>query len=355
MLGAALRPGGQPSHAYLFHGPPGAGKAAAARAFAAELLAEGASNPDGVRDRVERESHPDLTWVRASGAREMRKADIDEPVVAAASRRPFEASKRVFVIEGAETMNAEAANRMLKTLEEPADYVHLVLLSDRPEQVLPTIRSRCLAVRFDAPTEAQLEEQLAGRGIAGDQARACARLALGDANRALAMAFDEGAKLRLNAERFARAARHDKLTERPWTAIVGQAQALAAQTEDELNEQAKTAAETLPKRERTKYEKDAKADAHRVWRRVRTSALGEALRLAGLWYRDLGCIVDGAPELIYAVDRQSELQADAQGLSSHRLREAVELVDQTRASLSLYPDDLLQLEALAYRLARTLS
>ena len=76
--------------------------------------------------------------------------------------------------------------------------------------------------------------------------------------------------------------------------------------------------ETLPKRERNKYEKDAKADAHRVWRRVRTAALDEGLRLAGLWYRDLACIVDGA-------------------------------------SLSLFPDDHLQLEALAYRLARTLS
>ena len=113
VLGSALAPGGNPSHAYLFHGPPGAGKAAAARAFAAELLAEGASNPDGVRDRAERESHPDLTWVRASGASEMRKEDIEEPVVAAAARTPFEATKRVFVIEAADTMNSQAANRML--------------------------------------------------------------------------------------------------------------------------------------------------------------------------------------------------------------------------------------------------
>ena len=355
VLGSALEPGGKPSHAYLFHGPPGAGKAAAARAFAAELLAEGATNPDGVRDRAERESHPDLTWVRASGASEMRRADIDEPVVAAAARRPFESSKRVFVIEGADTMNAEAANRMLKTLEEPASYVHLVLLTDRPEQVLPTISSRCLAVRFDAPTEAQLEEQLGARGIAPEVAQACAKLALGDANRALAMALGEGAQQRANAERFARCARHNKLSDQPWMALITLAQTSAAAIEDRLNEEAKTEAESLPKKERNKYEKDAKADAHRVWRRVRTSALDEGLRLAGLWYRDLACVVDGAPDLIYAIDRRTELEADAAGLSSHRLRDAIALVDATRASLSIYPDDQLQLEALAYRLARKLS
>ena len=63
--------------------------------------------------------HPDLTWVAPSGAAEMLVADIEEPVVAAATRTPFEARRRVFVIERAETMNDQAANRMLKTLEEP--------------------------------------------------------------------------------------------------------------------------------------------------------------------------------------------------------------------------------------------
>ncbi len=72
-----------------------------------------------VRDRVQRGTHPDLTWVTPSGAAEMLVSDIDEPVVAAAARTPFEASRRVFVIEGAETMNEQAANRLLKTLEEP--------------------------------------------------------------------------------------------------------------------------------------------------------------------------------------------------------------------------------------------
>src|SRR3954464_4224576 len=74
-----------PSHAYLFHGPAGAGKRDVARAFAAELLAAGAPAPDTPRARVMRGTPPDLSWVAPSGAADMLVSDIDEPVVAAAT------------------------------------------------------------------------------------------------------------------------------------------------------------------------------------------------------------------------------------------------------------------------------
>src|SRR3954447_10273096 len=73
-LGAALA--STPSHAFLFHGPAGTGKRTAARAFAAELLAEGDADPDGVRHRVQAGTHPDLTWVKPTGAAQMRAADV---------------------------------------------------------------------------------------------------------------------------------------------------------------------------------------------------------------------------------------------------------------------------------------
>src|SRR3954447_11788096 len=155
-----------PSHAYLFHGPAGAGKRDVARAFAAELLAEGAADPDNARARALRGTHPDLTWVAPSGAADMLVSDIDEPVVAAAARTPFESARRVFVIERADTMNDEAANRMLKTLEEPPAFAHLVLLTDRPGNVLPTIASRCQHVRFDALPAGEPAARVRGRGRA---------------------------------------------------------------------------------------------------------------------------------------------------------------------------------------------
>ncbi|MGH2782506.1 MAG: AAA family ATPase, partial [Thermoleophilaceae bacterium] len=132
-----------PSHAYLFHGPAGTGKRTVARAFAAELLAEGSGDPDDVRLRVAHGTHPDLTWVRPSGAHVMRVDDVGGPVVSAATRTPFEARRRVFVLERVDTMNDEVANRLLKTLEEPAAFVHLILLTDALGRVIETVVSRC--------------------------------------------------------------------------------------------------------------------------------------------------------------------------------------------------------------------
>jgi DNA polymerase-3 subunit delta' len=160
VIGPALAPGGRASHAYLFHGPAGSGKRTAARALAAELLAAGSANPESARARARSGAHPDLTWVRPSGAHEMLVADIDGPVVGAASKTPFEAACRVFVIERADTLNDEGANRMLKTLEEPASFVHLILLTDRLVEVLPTIVSRCQLVRFEASSADEIAARL---------------------------------------------------------------------------------------------------------------------------------------------------------------------------------------------------
>src|SRR5438874_986819 len=93
VLGAALPPQGRPSHAYLFGGPAGAGKRTVARAFAAALLAEGAPDPEAVAGRVERGSHPDLTWVTPSGAHELLVGDVDTAVVGAPALRPRRAER----------------------------------------------------------------------------------------------------------------------------------------------------------------------------------------------------------------------------------------------------------------------
>ncbi|MFZ1994274.1 MAG: AAA family ATPase, partial [Solirubrobacteraceae bacterium] len=173
VLAPALATPSEPSHAYLFHGPGGAGKRAAARALAAELLAQGEADSDSARARVMSGAHPDLTWVVPSGAHEILVSDIDGPVISAASRTPFESSRRVFVIERADELGDEAANRMLKTLEEPAAFVHLILLTDRLGEILPTIRSRCQTVRFEAPSEQEVAAGIQELGVTADTALAC--------------------------------------------------------------------------------------------------------------------------------------------------------------------------------------
>jgi len=348
VLGPALPPRGGASHAYLFYGLPGTGKREIARAFAAALLADGARDPGAVAARIAGGSHPDLTWVTPSGAAELLVADIQEPVVAAATRTPFESARRVFVIEGVDTMNDQAANRMLKTLEEPPWFVHLLLLTDRREDVLPTIVSRCQQVRFDPLPAALIAERL--QTAEPERAQACARLALGDALQAERLASEEGGALRASAEEFVRSALAGSTGGRPWTGMLDVARAAGSSAGEEAQERMARELELVPGKERRRYEREGQDARRRGERRMRTRTLDLALRLGELWLRDLLCVCEGAPELIHAVDRREELEGDARERSGARLREGIELVQDTRLRLALNVSEELALEALAYRL-----
>ena len=354
VLAAALPPRGRPSHAYLFHGPAGSGKATVGRAFAAALLGEGAAEPREVARRVEAGVHPDLTWVAPASAAGILVGDVDEPVVAAAARTPFEASRRVFVLEDADELNDQAANRMLKTLEEPASFVHLLLLTARPREVLPTIASRCQHVRFDAPAPEAIAARLEGNGVASEQALACARLGLGDARRALALATGEGPALREAAQALVRGALADALADRPWVVLVEQARARGERAEAEAQGAAAAELDAVPKRERRRVEREAAERARRAARRARTAALDQGLSLVGLWLRDVACVADGEPGLAHHLDRARELATDARDRDPRRLRAGIDAVDDARAALRLNATEELAVEALAYRLARVL-
>jgi DNA polymerase-3 subunit delta' len=357
---------GSPSHAYLFHGPAGTGKRTVARAFAAALLSDGTRGPGAVAERIARGTHPDLTWVTPSGAAEMLVSDIEEPVVTAATRTPFESSRRIFVIEGAETMNDQAANRMLKTLEEPPPYVHLILLADRLQDVLATISSRCQLVRFDPLPSARIEARLAGAdandtnaehaGLDTTRLAACARLALGDARLAARLADERGAALRKSAEDLARQAlAGEDGSMRPWLAMLEVAKGAGARAGEEIGERLGRDLELLPSRERKRHEREGADARRRAERRARTGALDLGLRLTELWLRDVWCVTQGADDLIHAVDRREVLQGDAAGREGDGLRRAVELVGDTRSRLTLNVSEELALEALAYRLRSTLN
>jgi DNA polymerase III subunit delta' len=351
VLGAALRD--RPSHAYLFHGPAGSGKREAAREFAAELLSRDAPDPENARARALAGAHPDLTWVAPSGAHIMLRGDVDQSVVAASSHTPFESAWRVFVLERADTMDDPAANTLLKTLEEPPSYVVLILLTDRPTQVLPTITSRCQGVRFDAPPPGRLAERLEAQGVDPGTAGACARLSLGDGERALALALGDGPALRARAEAFARAALDREVGKvKPWTEVLAAARTAGDAAQAELEQALATELEYLPKKEHRRKQTEFTERARRAARRAETGALDHALQLVGLWFRDLACIAADAEELVLASDRLGALRAGAR--DAHALHAALELVEDTRARLPFNVSYDLALQALAYRLERTL-
>jgi len=348
--------GAGPSHAYLLHGPPGSGKRAVARAFAAALLAHGAADPAGVRARVEHGAHPDLTWVVPSGAHEMLVADVEEPVVAAAAMTPFEAARRVFVLERADTLIDQAANKLLKTLEEPAPFVHLLLLTDRLGEVLPTIRSRCQLVRFDALPPQALAERLGRRGVPPEQAAACARLALGDGERALELALGDGPALRAGGEALARAALAGTVgADAPWRGLLDVRGTRGEAAVAELRARLADELELVPRRERRRVENEFDQRMRRTRRRVETDALDLGLQLTSLWLRDVACVAWGAEDLVHHVDRGAALAQDAEGRDPQRLRAGVELVEGTRRRLRSNVSEELALEVLAYRLEELLT
>jgi DNA polymerase-3 subunit delta' len=334
-LTAALATG--PSHAYLFRGPRGAGKGAVARGFAAEILAEGATDPDDARRRamLNPSPHPDLVWLTPPGAQHMVE-EVRERVIRASSYRPFEGEKRVFVIEAAEAMRDESQNALLKTLEEPPEFVHLILLTSEPAALLETISSRCQPIDFvPLPPEA-IEAQLGAAG-SPDELAAVARLSAGDLDRARFLLSDAGRELRASALE--------------WKQLLGAAEAAGEEVEDATRKALEAEVEAGVKRSA----KDIADEAKRAGRRRRTEVLDLGLELVGSWFRDLAAFASGAEEVVFNSDRLAQLQAEAAGLDPSGPRQAVELVEDTRRRLDLNVSEELALEALSFRLAAVMS
>jgi DNA polymerase III subunit delta' len=350
-LAAALRAG--PSHAYLFRGPRGSGKRAAARAFAAEILAAGATDPEDARRRalLDPSPHPDLVWLLPRGAQHLVE-EVRERVIRGASYRPFEGRKRVFVIERAEAMRDESQNALLKTLEEPAHFAHLLLVTAEPEVLLETIVSRCQQVDFAALRPEAVQKALAGLGVGEEELGAAARLAAGDIERARFLVSEHGRRIRAEAEVCARAARAGEVAAAPWSSLLDGAEAVGEEASAQV---LAAAAEDEVPGLRPHSRRETAEEAKRVGRRRRTEVLDLGLELCAAWFRDLGAVAAGAPEVVFNRDRAAELEADADGLDPRQARQAVELVADTRRRLDLNVSEELALEALFFRLERALA
>jgi DNA polymerase III subunit delta' len=196
--GRPPRPGQQSAmtHAWLFTGPPGSGRSVAARAFAAALLCEnGGCGQCASCHQVLAGTHADLLLVRPEGLSYGVKQTRD--LVLRAAGKPTGGRWRVILFEDADRCTEQAANALLKAIEEPAPRTVWLLCAPSAGDLVPTIRSRCRVVTLVVPSSAAVASVLIERdGIEPAKALAAARAAQGHIGRARRLALDASAAQR---------------------------------------------------------------------------------------------------------------------------------------------------------------
>jgi DNA polymerase-3 subunit delta' len=269
---------GRPAGAYLFVGATGVGKATVALAFAAGLVCPTGLVHDGpCRScrRVDTGNHPDISVVEPEG-RQSLGVDQARQTIANAVMTPVESVRKVFVLPEADAMTEQAANALLKTLEEPTATTVFILVVESEDDLPPTVASRCRTVHFGRVPDADLAAALEARpGVDSVRAADLARVAGGRPGLALGL---------LERPEIGRYRRQwlsvpGRVTER-----TGEAFLLAA----EMLEMAEAVAPE-PGDDLTKEQQE------RDKRRARQALLASGLEMLASWYADAAALQFGGP------------------------------------------------------------
>ncbi len=184
------------AHAYILAGDRGMGKKTLAKAFAMTLLCEkGGEEPcmecHSCRQFLS-ENHPDMITVTHEKPASIGVEDIRAQVNDTVSIRPYSSRYKIYLIDEAEKMTVQAQNALLKTIEEPPAYVILLLLTVNPDQMLPTILSRCELIRLKPLQDRTVSRYLSEKkGLSEAQADIYAAFARGSLGRALEITSSE--------------------------------------------------------------------------------------------------------------------------------------------------------------------
>ena len=206
--------GGSLPPSLLFAGPAGIGKHLAALAVAQALNCTNTTKGSGLRaegsvdacgecaacSRIARGVHPDVLFVSPNDNGNIRLEQVLE-VIDRAQYRPFEGRRRVVIINDADALVAHAQNALLKTLEEPTPSSVFILVTARPDMLLPTVLSRCPQLRFRPLSAADIASALIARGHNESEARAVAATADGSLGQALRASAGELVESRDIAQR----------------------------------------------------------------------------------------------------------------------------------------------------------
>jgi DNA polymerase-3 subunit delta' len=232
------------THAWLITGPPGSGRSNAGRAFAAALQChnDGCGECNQCRTALSG-AHPDVSLIRTE-LLSIRVSEVRE-LVRRAAMSPTQGRWQVMVVEDADRLTEQAADALLKSIEEPSPRTVWVLCAPTVEDVVPTIRSRCRLLVLRTPPVAAVAEMLtATQGVDRELAWFAARAAQGHIGRARALARDSEVR-----------DRRTRVLEVPFALRdLGACLKAAQQLLDAAKEEAKASAEKVDEKERTALE-----------------------------------------------------------------------------------------------------
>ena len=345
------------SHAYLLSGPEGLAKTEFARELGASLVAP-CENCGACPEceRARRGMHPDLHLLEREG--DLIRVDQIEPVVADLSLKPFSAARRVWVIPEVEYLHPAAANKLLKSIEEPPSFVVFILVTDRLERVLPTIVSRCQVVEFRPLSDTEVAEYLKDRHhLDAAAAEALARLSLGSVERAARLAEDAAGPRR--REEFLRHAAALAAGSRPsdgpepGAAFIGvlerqQAEIAGALEQDLARRLSELERQFQDKKDLKWYADKAESRAKREEARRRRLAAQDALDILVSWVRDLWVVASGASDVLWNSDHRDALVEAVVATPEHYAR-LLGVAAKTRKDLYLNIDQKLALQAMFAR------
>lgn len=162
------------SHAYLIHGQPGTGKRDIALLLAKSLFCQNRTDVEPCHTcnacrRIESRNHPDVHWIIPDG--QSIKIDQIEQLQKEFIYTGLESNQKVYIICQAETLTVNAANRILKFLEEPSQRTTAMLLTENHQAMIPTIRSRCQVIDLKPLNQLQFRDLLISKGLSDSNAR----------------------------------------------------------------------------------------------------------------------------------------------------------------------------------------
>ena len=373
--GGGVRGGGPPrtgqqsamTHAWLFTGPPGSGRSVAARAFAAALLCgDDDGNGGGCGEcascrQVLAGTHADLLLVRPEGLSYGVKQTRD--LVLRAAGKPTGGRWHIVLFEDADRCTEQAANALLKAIEEPAPRTVWLLCAPSAEDLVPTIRSRCRVVTLVVPSSHAVAQVLTDRdGIEPARALAAARAAQGHIGRARRLATDASAAKR----------RADVLRVPSAVTSLGPALSAAASLVRTAEEEAKAVTEGLDEPEREALRrafgegssgkgvakamrgmagamKDLEDRQKSRATRVKRDTLDQALLELALFYRDVLMLQLGADTEL--ANPESDLRKLASSATPEATLRRLQAIMHCRELLTLNVAPLLAVEEMALSLS----